>query len=77
MDACYFYFLHKKFTFAKNFDNLKLTEMGLRRKKDGSFDLRFKGSREAQGVEDENMRKGRGCLFVLIFIGVLIALLLE
>ena len=51
--------------------------MGLRRKKDGSFDLRFKGSREAQGVEDENMRKGKGCLFVLIFIGVLIALLLE
>ena len=51
--------------------------MALLRKKDGSFDLRFKGAREAQAVEDENIRRGKGCLFVLILIGVLIWYLVE
>ena len=55
---------------------LKFTSYGST-KKDGSFDLRFKGGREAQAVADENVRKGKGCLFVLILIGVLIWYLVE
>ena len=51
--------------------------MALPRKKDGSFDLRFRGSRAAQANEDENIRRGKGCLMVLIFIGVLIWYLVE